>query len=38
MQKVFGTFGGRIAIQRSPPRWVESKFVDGATDFVERLA
>jgi Nucleotide modification associated domain 3 len=37
MQKVFGTFGGRIAIQRSPPRWVESRFVDKATEFVEGL-
>lgn len=35
MQKVFGTFGGRIAIQRSPPRWVESDFVDRAVDFVK---
>jgi hypothetical protein len=29
MQKVFGSFGGRISIQRSPPRWVEPGFVDG---------
>ncbi len=38
MQKVFGTFGGRIAIQRSPPRWVEPQFVDRSTRFVRELA
>jgi hypothetical protein len=37
MQKVFGTFGGHIAIQRSPPRWVESQFVDRAIEFVRGL-
>jgi hypothetical protein len=37
MQKVFGTFGGRIAIQRSPPRWAESEFVDRAIEFVKGL-
>jgi hypothetical protein len=38
MQKVFGTFGGRIAIQRSPPRWVEPQFVDSSIQFVKGLA
>jgi hypothetical protein len=37
MQKVFGTFGGRIAIQRSPPRWVQTQFVDRAVEFVKAL-
>lgn len=37
MQKVFGTFGGRIAIQRSPPRWVEPQFVDRGIKFVKGL-
>lgn len=37
MQKVFGTFGGRVSIQRSPPRWVEPKFVDKAIKFVTEL-
>lgn len=37
MQKVFGTFGGKVSIQRSPPRWVEPKFVDKAIEFVTRL-
>jgi hypothetical protein len=37
MQKVFGTFGGRISIQRSPPRWVEPGFVDRAVDYLGNL-
>jgi hypothetical protein len=28
MQKVFGTFDGKVSIQRSPPRWVEQVFGD----------
>jgi hypothetical protein len=38
MQKVFGTFGGHVSIQRSPPRWVEAKFVDKAIEFLKELA
>jgi hypothetical protein len=37
MQKVFGSFGGRIAIQRSPPRWVEPQFVEQAICFIREL-
>jgi hypothetical protein len=37
MQKVFGTFGGRISIQRSPPRWVEPEFVDRALGYLKDL-
>jgi hypothetical protein len=37
MQKVFGTFGGHVSIQRSPPRWVEPRFVDRAVLFVKGL-
>ncbi|QDT48928.1 hypothetical protein Pan258_29750 [Symmachiella dynata] len=37
MQKVFGTFGGKVSIQRSPPRWVESDFVEKAIKFVNKL-
>ena len=37
MQKVFGSFRGRVAIQRSPPRWVEPAFVDKAIDYVRGL-
>ncbi|QDT59470.1 hypothetical protein SV7mr_19770 [Stieleria bergensis] len=38
MQKVFGTFGGRVSIQRSPPRWVEPEFVEKAIKFVTKLS
>jgi hypothetical protein len=38
MQKVFGTFGGHVSIQRSPPRWVEAKFVDKAIESLKELA
>ena len=37
MQKVFGSFGGHVSIQRSPPRWVEPEFVDKAIRFVTGL-
>ena len=37
MQKVFGTFGSHISIQRSPPRWVEPGFVDKAIGFLKEL-
>jgi hypothetical protein len=37
MQKIFGSFGGRISIQRSPPRWVESAFVDKAVGHLKDL-
>ena len=37
VQKIFGTFGGRIAIQRSPPRWVEPQFLDRSVQFVKGL-
>jgi hypothetical protein len=37
MQKVFGTFGGHVSIQRSPPRWVEPGFVDRAIGFLKDL-
>ena len=37
MQKVFGDFGGRVSIQRSPPRWVEPAFVEKAIRFVTKL-
>lgn len=37
MQQVFGHFGGRTAIQRCPPRWVEPQFVDRAARFVRSL-
>jgi hypothetical protein len=37
MLKVFGDFGGRISIQRSPPRWVGPAFVDKAIGYLEGL-
>ena len=37
MRKVFGDFDGHISIQRSPPRWVYSGFVDKAARFVWSL-
>lgn len=37
MRDVFGGFGGHVSIQRSPTRWVDSTFVQGAADFVRSL-
>lgn len=37
MRKVFGTFDGKVSIQRSPPRWIEPDFVDKAIRFVAEL-
>jgi putative DNA base modification enzyme with NMAD domain len=37
MQEIFGTFCGRISIQRSPTRWVDPKFVSTAVAFVRSL-
>jgi len=37
MQKVFGTFGGKVSIQRSPPRWIDPEFVEKAIKFIDRL-
>ena len=37
MRKVFGDFGGRVSIQRSPPRWVTPAFTAKAADFVRSL-
>jgi len=36
-QKTFGDFGGRISIERSPTRWVETGYVQGAKSFLEAL-
>ena len=36
-QKVFGGFDGRIAIQRSTPRWVEPAFVEPAMEYLRSL-
>jgi hypothetical protein len=37
MQKVFGTFGGQVSIQRSPPRWVEAKFMQREIEYLKDL-
>jgi hypothetical protein len=37
MQEVFGSFGGKLCIQRSPTRWVESGFTLRAAQFVRSL-
>jgi len=37
MQRVFGTFGGKLSIQRSPPRWVEPEFTATAATFVRSV-
>jgi hypothetical protein len=37
MRGVFGDFGGRVSIQRSPPRWVEPEFTRRAAEFVKSL-
>jgi hypothetical protein len=33
-QKIFGDFGGRISLQRSPPRWVSAENIERAKAFV----
>lgn len=35
--RIFGDFGGRTSIQRSPPRWVLPSFVATARDFLLSL-
>lgn len=37
MQGIFGTFGGRLSIQRSPPRFVDPEFTAIAARFVKSL-
>ncbi len=37
MQEIFGTFGGKVSFQRSPPRWVEPACVEKAITFVDGL-
>lgn len=37
MQKVFGSFDGKLSIQRSPPRWVAPAFIEKAIKFVTKL-
>ena len=37
MQQVFGNFGGRTSLQRSPPRWVIHDFTERAAEYVRAL-
>jgi hypothetical protein len=37
MQKIFGTFNGRLSFQRSPTRWVDPAYVTRATEFMRSL-
>jgi hypothetical protein len=37
MQEIFGNFDGKISLQRSPPRWVDSAHVERAAQFVRLL-
>jgi hypothetical protein len=34
MRAIFGNFGGRVCIKRSPPRWVEAEFTEKAATFL----
>ena len=37
MQRIFGDFDGRIAIQRCPPRWIRPELVSKAAEFLRSL-
>lgn len=37
MRAIFGDFSGKVAIQRSPPRWVAPQYVARAAAFVRSL-
>jgi hypothetical protein len=37
IQKVFGAFGGKVSIQRSPPRWIEPALVEQGIKYVTNL-
>jgi len=37
MRRIFGDFGGHVAIQRSPPRWISEEYVPDSVRFVKRL-
>jgi hypothetical protein len=38
MQKIFGTFNGRLSFQRSPTRWVDPAYVARAAEFMRSLS
>jgi len=37
MRKIFGDFGGKLSIQRSPTRWVDTSFTERAVQFITSL-
>ena len=37
MRGIFGDFGGRLSLQRSPPRWVDQRHVEVAARFIREL-
>ncbi len=37
MQAIFGSFGGKVSIQRSPPRWVDPAYTKRAAAFMRSL-
>jgi hypothetical protein len=37
MQKIFGTFNGRLSFQRSPTRWVDPSHAPRAVEFMRSL-
>lgn len=37
MQKIFGSFNGKLSFQRSPTRWVLPEFINGAAAFIRSL-
>jgi hypothetical protein len=37
MQKIFGTFKGKLSFQRCPTRWVDSDHVESAAEFMRSL-
>ncbi len=37
MQKVFGNFGGKVSIQRCPPRWIETSYIERTIVYIESL-
>jgi Nucleotide modification associated domain 3 len=37
MQRIFGSFDGKLSFQRSPTRWVANEYVSGAVCFVRGL-
>jgi hypothetical protein len=37
MQKMFGNFGGKVSIQRCPPRWIEASHIEGTVEYIKSL-